>query len=61
MENFTTMTIEQAVAYCHKHREAFIRDWDTADEGIAQFDTLVSLLVSQHINPAELPDYGMEY
>ena len=55
------MTKEEAINYCYKHREEYIRDFDSVDEGIRQFDCLISILESGTITPDQLPEYGMEY
>ena len=62
MENkmFEKMTVSEAIKYCYDHREEFIRELEI-DEGIRQFDCLITILESGTIQPSELPDYGMDY
>jgi hypothetical protein len=61
MTNFKTMTIEEAIDYCYEHKNDYIKDCDDVSEGMEQFECLISCLESGHINPTELPDYGMKY
>jgi len=56
------MTKEEAIEYCYKHRNEYLRDaYGCGEDGIEQFDCLVSCLESGHIKPDELAKYGMEY
>lgn len=55
------MTKEEAVSYCYKHRDQFIRDSESIDAGIRQFDCLIVILEEGTITPEELSDYGMDY
>lgn len=55
------MTKEEALEYCYKHRDQYIRDADSINEGIRQFDCLISILEDGTIKPEQLPEYGMEY
>ena len=56
------MTREEAIKYCHAHRNEYLRDaYAMREDGQRQFDCLVSCLESGHIKPDELADYGMEY
>ena len=54
------MTKSEALEYCWEHRNEFIRDSESVDEGIRQFDCLISLLEYGTISPDEIGDYGME-
>ena len=56
------MTKEEAIAYCHAHRNEFLSDaYAMGEDGQRQYDCLVSCIESGHIKPDELSDYGMEY
>ena len=55
------MKVTEALEYCYKYRDEFIRDFDSIDEGIEQFDGLIVLLDSGTIKPDEIADYGMEF
>jgi len=55
------MNKEEAIAYCYRHKDQYIRDADSIDEGIRQFDCLVSILESDTISPDQLAEYGMDY
>jgi len=55
------MTREDAIAYCHRHRDEYIRDAGSIDEGIRQFDCLISILEDEVITPDQLAEYGMDY
>lgn len=62
MTDFETMTKEEAIKYCFKHRNEFLADcYDYGVEGIRQFDCLVAILESGNIEPKDLPSYGMDY
>ena len=59
---FDSMSKEEALSYCYKHRNQYISDLYAADEdGREQFDCLIGILESGTIQPSELPDYGMDY
>lgn len=56
------MTKEEAIAYCHKHRNEFLSDaYAMGEDGQQQYDCLVACLESGTIKPDELADYGMSY
>lgn len=55
------MDIEEAVKYCYKHRDEFIRDYGSIDEGVRSFECLIGILEDGTIKPEELADYGMDY
>lgn len=55
------MTKEEAVSYCYKHRDEYIKDTGSIDDGIRQFDCLISILEDGTIRPDQLAEYGMEY
>lgn len=58
----STMTKEEALDYCYKHRDEFISDsFAGGDNGVRQFDCLISILEDDVISPSELADYGMDY
>lgn len=59
--NFEKMTVEEAVDYCYDHKNEFVTDSGDVDDGIRQFDCLISILESGTIKPSQLPEYGMEY
>lgn len=59
MNEFEKMTAEQAIEYCYKHEDQFLRDCGKG--GQRQFDCLIAILESGTISPKELPDYGMDY
>ena len=61
MTAFTEMTVEEAVSYCYRHQDRFIKDYGSISEGVRCFDCLISVLESGTITPVELPEYGMEY
>lgn len=61
MTNFNSMTVDEAVTYCYKHKNDYIKDCDDVSEGMEEFECIISSLESGHINPTELPDYGMKY
>jgi hypothetical protein len=54
------MTKSEALDYCYDHRDEFIRGFDSVDEGIDQFNCLITILESGTIDPDEIFDYGME-
>jgi len=45
----------------YKHRDEYIRGFDSIDEGIRSFDCLIMLLEDEVITADDLPDYGMEF
>ena len=55
------MTKKEAIDYCYKHKDEFIKDFDSIDEGVRQFDCLIEIVNSGTIKPNEIADYGMEY
>ena len=61
MKAFADMTKEEAIAYCETHKDQYIRDFDSISEGIRQYECLIAILNWGTIQPAELPDYGMDY
>lgn len=60
MIDFGEMTIDEALDFCYKHKDAYIRSFDTVSEGIRQFDCLVFILEEGTISPSQLPHYGMD-
>ncbi len=59
---FGTMTIDEALAYCYKHRKKYISElYEAGEEGTEQFDCLIAMLTSGTIKPSQLPEYGMDY
>ena len=62
MTDFTKMTKEEALRYCHEHANKFKAEcYESGEDGVGQFDCLIEILSSGTISPSELPDYGMEY
>lgn len=59
--DFEKMTIKEAVEYCYENRDEFIIDFGSVDEGLRQFDCLISILEDGTIKPSQLHEYGMEY
>ena len=59
--DFTTMTVDEAVDYCYKHKDEYIRDFNKISEGIRSFDCLIVILEEGTIKPTDLPAYGMNY
>jgi hypothetical protein len=60
--NFATMTKEEALEYCYRHKNKFIRDcYDANEDGVRMFDCLIAIVRDGTIEPSELPEYGMEY
>lgn len=55
------MTKEEAIDYCYRHRDEYIRDASSIDEGIEQFECLIVILEDGVITPDQLSEYGMEY
>ena len=56
------ISVEDAINYCHRHRNEFLSDaYGGSGEGIEQFDCLISLLENKTIEPSHLPEYGMDY
>lgn len=54
------VTRAEAIAYCHEHKDTFIKEiFADVEEGIQGFESLVSLLEDKTIDPIELPEYGM--
>lgn len=49
-----------ALDFCYKNRDNYVRTFDSIDEGIEQFDNLITLLESNTINFNDLIDYGMD-
>lgn len=55
------MTKDQAIDYCYKHKNDYVKSMDDIEEGLMQFDCLIAILEAGTIEPSELPDYGMEF
>lgn len=55
------MNKEEAIAYCYKHKDEYVKDFKSVDEGIRSFDCLISILEDELIQPNQLKEYGMEY
>ncbi len=58
---FTNLTKAEALDYCYKHKNEYIKDFDSVSEGIRAFDCLIEILESGTIKPSQLPEYGMDY
>ena len=58
---FETMTKEEALGYCHTHRDEYIKGCGSVDEGVRQYDCLVGQVEGGSIEPSELPSYGMDF
>lgn len=74
MSIFKNMTKDEAIKYCYKHRERYIREAQALavegglvelnsriPHGIRDFECLISLLDNETIFPSQLPGYGMDY
>lgn len=60
--DFSTMTKEEALAYCYKHERQFKADaYAAGEDGERQFDCLIEILEGETIQPKDLPGYGMDY
>jgi len=59
--DFRTMTKEEALTYCERHRSAYLANAAEGGGGAREYDCLVSCVESGHITPSELPDYGMDF
>lgn len=59
MIDVTTMSVEEALDYCYKNKEEYIRGFDKISVGVRQFECLIEILESGTIKPKDLPDYGM--
>lgn len=56
------MNKKEALEYCFKHRNQFIKDKFRAGEnGTIEFNYLIIILKGGIINPNKLKDYGMNY
>lgn len=55
------MTIKEALDYCYKHRDEYIKDFDSVDDGVRQFDCLIVIVEDGTIKPEQLSEYGMDY
>jgi hypothetical protein len=55
------MNKEEAIKYCYRHREQYIRDSDSISDGIRQFECLIAILEDGTIKPEDLSGYGMSY
>jgi len=49
-----------ALDFCYKNRDNYIRTFQSIDEGVEQFDNLITLLESNQIVGDDLIDYGMD-
>lgn len=59
---FDSMTKEEAIEYCYKHREQFVSGlYAVGDDGTEQFDCLIAIIEGDTIKPSQLPEYGMDY
>jgi hypothetical protein len=58
--DFNNMTVKEAIDYCYKNKDEYIRGFDKISEGIRAFDCLIFILEEGTISPSQLPDYGME-
>lgn len=53
-------SIEDLLDYCYKHKDEFIKDFDSVQEGLEQFNCLIVLIEdSVIISIDELKEYGM--
>ena len=57
--NFETMTKNEAIDYCYRHRKQWLSDSDNLNE--REFEWLISILEDGSILPKDLSDYGMDY
>lgn len=55
------MNKQEAVNYCYENRDKFVHSFESIDEGVRQFECLVTILESGTITPDEISDYGMEF
>lgn len=51
--------VEKALEFCHKNKEEYIRGFETVEEGLQQFDCVISLLEDGTITPGQLKEYGL--
>lgn len=59
---FDTMTVDDAIKYCYKHRSRFLSElYEVGEDGVEQFDCLIVILEDGTIKPSQLPEYGMDY
>ena len=59
--DFENMTTQEAIEYCYRHKDDYIRSFDQIDEGMRQFECLIPLVEDGTVKPEALPDYGMDY
>ncbi len=55
------MNKKEALDYCEKHRNEYIRGFESIGEGTRQYDCLITILEEDTITPDELSDYGMDF
>jgi len=56
------MTKEEAINYCLKHRNEFLAEaYESGEDGLGQYECLISCLEEGRIDPEELVDYGMDF
>ena len=54
------MTRDEAIAYCARHEDRYVRDFGQIREGIRSHGCLMALLESGTVKPEQLPEYGMD-
>jgi hypothetical protein len=59
---FDVITKEDALTYCYLHENEFkAAAFARGEDGVEQFDCLISIIESGTIQPNELPKYGMDF
>lgn len=54
------MNKDQAIAYCHAHKNQFLTEsYAIGEDGQRQFDCIVGLLKDGIIHPSEIFEYGI--
>jgi hypothetical protein len=54
------MSKDDAIAYCTRHRDRYVRGFGNLSEGARSYKCLLMLLESETIKPQHLPVYGMD-
>jgi len=55
------MDKQEALDYCYKHKDEYIRSFDSIDEGQRLFDCLIGIIEGDTIKPDEIGSYGMDF
>jgi hypothetical protein len=58
---FKNMSKQEAINYCHRHKQEFVAIFKDSNQGEKDFDSLIIRVEEGDVSPWELPQYNMYF